>query len=235
MTRAELKQNAKRQLSGHWGWAVLVTFLALLLDFALTDLTKWAITGRDWLAEYERLLNGIFWIWPADRQLWYNCLLLIVGIFEALISWGLAFSFLELVDTGRPRPAGRTLFGAMTSQTFGHSLLTCFLTGLFISLWSLLLFIPGIVKGYAYSQTPYIMKDMFAAGHQMTAAEAITASRQVMAGHKAELFVLDLSFLGWFLLGTLTCGIGMLWIGPYYRATRANYYRHLVGNRFLTN
>ncbi|MCI1290342.1 MAG: DUF975 family protein [Lactobacillus sp.] len=93
---------------------------------------------------------------------------------------------------------------------------------------------PGIIKAYSYSQTAYIMKDMFAAGHKMTATEAITASRQVMDGHKAELFLLDLSFLGWYLLGVVTWGIALLLVVPYYRVTRANYYRQLVGNKFLT-
>jgi uncharacterized membrane protein len=94
--------------------------------------------------------------------------------------------------------------------------------------------VPGIIKAYSYSQTAYIMKDMFAAGHKMTATEAITASRQVMDGHKAELFLLDLSFLGWYLLGVVTWGIALLLVVPYYRVTRANYYRQLVGNKFLT-
>ena len=54
-----------------------------------------------------------------------------------------------------------------------------------------------------------------------------------MDGHKAELFLLDLSFLGWWLLSCLTAGIGFLWLAPYYRATKANYYRKLAGNKYL--
>ncbi|MBA1392397.1 DUF975 family protein, partial [Lactobacillus sp. XV13L] len=62
--------------------------------------------------------------------------------------------------------------------------------------------------------------------------EAITASLQLMSGHKWELFVLDLSFLVWFILSMITMGIGFIWLIPYVQTTRANFYRHLAGNQF---
>lgn len=54
-----------------------------------------------------------------------------------------------------------------------------------------------------------------------------------MKGHKTELFVLDLSFIGWWLLSIITLGIGFLWLVPYYRQTVANFYRKLAGDQFL--
>ena len=75
-----------------------------------------------------------------------------------------------------------------------------FLQGLYVALWSLLLFIPGVVKAYSYAMTPYIMAE-----HPgLTANEAITESRRIMDGNKWRLFCLDLSFLGWELLCTPT-------------------------------
>ena len=79
-----------------------------------------------------------------------------------------------------------------------------FLQGLYVALWSLLLFIPGVVKAYSYAMTPYIMAE-----HPgLTANEAITESRRIMDGNKWRLFCLDLSFLGWELLCTLPMLIG---------------------------
>lgn len=53
-----------------------------------------------------------------------------------------------------------------------------------------------------------------------------------MNGHKWELFVLELSFIGWYLLGFVTLGIGLLWVVPYYNAVHADYYRALAGDQF---
>ena len=98
-----------------------------------------------------------------------------------------------------------------------------FLTGLYTFLWSLLFIIPGIIKGYSYSMSMYILAE----NKGKSARECIKESVEMTEGHKKELFVLDLSFIGWFLLGSLTCGVAYLWVIPYYSVTRANAYRVL--------
>ncbi len=80
--------------------------------------------------------------------------------------------------------------------------------------------------------TPYIVSDMVASGKTVQATSGITASRKLMDGHKMELFVFNLSFLGWFIFGLITLGIGFLWLVPYYQTSRANFYRALAGNQF---
>ncbi len=95
-----------------------------------------------------------------------------------------------------------------------------FMSGLFVALWSLLFLIPGIVKSYSYAMAPYIMQDDPTKGWN----ECITESRQMMNGHKAQLFWLDVSFIGWIIVGMLTCGIGMLFVTPYMNQARANFY-----------
>lgn len=98
-----------------------------------------------------------------------------------------------------------------------------FFTSLFTSLWSLLFFIPGIVKSLSYSMAMYIMAE----NPEMPALEAITKSRKMMDGHKMELFVLGLSFIGWLLLVGITAGIAIIWVGPYMNATMANFYNSI--------
>lgn len=100
-----------------------------------------------------------------------------------------------------------------------------FLMALFIMLWSLLFYIPGIVKSYSYSMAPYILAE----NPGMGAREAINRSKQMMNGHKMELFVIHLSFIGWMLLSCLTCGILMIWVTPYMSATVANFYNSIKG------
>ena len=83
--------------------------------------------------------------------------------------------------------------------------------------------IPGVIKDLSYAMTPFIMAE----NPDMTASEAIEASKQMMEGHKTELFLLDLSFLGWILLTVITFGIAGIWTIPYMSTTSANAYRWL--------
>ena len=92
---------------------------------------------------------------------------------------------------------------------------------LFTFLWSLLFVIPGIIKGLSYGMTPYILGDC----PEVKAKDALKLSMRMMDGHKAELFVMELSFLGWALLGALTAGILLIfYVGPYMNSAFAVYY-----------
>lgn len=99
----------------------------------------------------------------------------------------------------------------------------CWLNGLFVALWSLLLVIPGIIKAYSYSMALYILAE----NPEIGALEAINRSKAMMDGHKMERFVLDLSFIGWHLLGAVTFGIAYVWVIPYISATTANFYNSI--------
>ena len=104
-------------------------------------------------------------------------------------------------------------------------------TGL-ILLWTLLFIVPGIIKSLAYSQALYIMYD----NPGITPKEALDKSEKMMYGHKMELFILMLSFIGWHILGILTFGIlEVFYVGPYYNATLALYYEDLKNNEINEN
>ena len=92
-------------------------------------------------------------------------------------------------------------------------------------LWSLLFVIPGIVADYSYSMTDYILAEH----PDMTASEAIAASKAMMAGNKWRLFCLNMSFIGWALLSIFTLGIGILWLNPYQNVSVAAFYREISG------
>lgn len=87
-------------------------------------------------------------------------------------------------------------------------------------LFYLLLFFPGVVKSYAYSMVPYILTDNPEIGHE----RALELSNEMTRGHKWEMFVLDLSFIGWYILGALAFGIGTLFVNPYVDSTKAQLY-----------
>ncbi len=98
-----------------------------------------------------------------------------------------------------------------------------FLVGLFSFLWSLLLVIPGIVKSYSYLFSTYILAE----NKNKPALECINESKAMTNGHKMDLFVLHLSFIGWILLIVVTLGIAAIWVTPYMQATFTNAYNML--------
>ena len=108
-------------------------------------------------------------------------------------------------------------------ECFTESLLLSLLTGIFTFLWSLLFIIPGIVKSYSYAMAPYILQDDPSKGWKQSLEE----SKEMMAGNKWQLFCLDFSFIGWYILGLLCCGIGVIFVVPYSSLARANFYMAL--------
>ncbi len=112
--------------------------------------------------------------------------------------------------------------GAGFKNNWGNVILAMFLKNLFLVLWTLLFIVPGIIKAYSYRLVPYILKEH----PELSGTQAITLSRKMMNGHKADAFVLDLSFLGWIILSVLTCGIlHIFYVGPYIQATDAELYK----------
>ena len=109
--------------------------------------------------------------------------------------------------------------------SYGHTLGTLLLTDLFLVLWTLLLVVPGIIKAYSYRLVPYIIKD----NPELSAMEVIKRSKELMDGNKWRAFTLDLSFIGWFLLGVLTLGlVNVFWTNPYHESAKAVFYRDLI-------
>lgn len=133
-------------------------------------------------------------------------------------SFGISIIMIYIMLTQSIRPSLGDIWKGF--NLFGKALWLTIITAFFTFAWSLLFMIPGIVKGYAYSMAPYILAD----NPGMTAREALSESKRITNGHKGELFMLMLSFIGWLLLVPLTFGLIMIWLAPYAHATFANYY-----------
>ena len=147
----------------------------------------------------------------------------VVGIvFNGVMAFGYAT---VLLRTMRGEEFGITHLFSAVDKDFVRTCIAGILQTLFIALWTLVFFIPGIVKTYSYSMTYFIMNDDESIG----ANDAITKSREMMYGHKWELFVLDLSFIGWIFLGMCTFGILLFWVIPYMNLAHAEFYRRLKG------
>lgn len=91
-------------------------------------------------------------------------------------------------------------------------------------LWTLLIIFPGIMAHYRYSYAKYI----FATTNEITAGEAISKSKKLTDGNKGQLFTLDLSFIGWFIIGIITCGLGLVFVLGYHEIVTAMYYKKIL-------
>ena len=221
VTRKELKDNAKQSLRGNWGWAIIV--------FLITAIIVGIFTGAGhWLDETYINYDGtnIFYQFASP----IGSILLWIGSFIGLSR---NIAFLELRDDQKEEKPYMAAFSVFTENRFGPELINFVLVSIFTFLWTWLLIIPGIIKAYSYSMTPYIVKDMVASDKQVGATDGINASKELMKGHKMNLVIFDLSFLGWNILAAITCGIGYLWVTPYYQTAKANFYRHIAGDKFL--
>lgn len=129
------------------------------------------------------------------------------------------YRFFILNQTAQPGIG--TLLDGFRSGHYVNIVLTMFLRDLFTALWSLLLVVPGIVKHYEYLMVPYIIAE----NPEMDYKEAFQISKQMMDGEKMEAFIMDLSFLGWYLLSAVTCGLlAIFYANPYVQASFAEMY-----------
>ena len=183
-------------MKGNWGLAVGATLIYMILYGAFSAGTE---------------LSGGF------GSVICSLLVLLIGI---PLEWGYSIMFLPLV-----RQEGKLDLGMLFDgfKDYGRILLTLLLMSVYVFLWALLLLVPGFIKAYSYSMTPYILKDR----PDLKCNAAIEESMRMMRGNKMKLFLLDLSFIGWALLCILTLGIGLLWLEPYMVSARAAFYEEL--------
>ena len=112
-------------------------------------------------------------------------------------------------------------------KNFAQALLLGLMQAIFVMLWSFLFVIPGIIKSYSYSMAYYIMADH----PEYDWRQCIDESKKLMKGKKWKLFCLDLSFIGWYIVGALCLGVGMLLVSPYHYMAHTEFYNELVGHK----
>lgn len=228
-SRASLKWAARQSMQAVRPHPMLVTLVYLLIPiavYAIVALLTAGFSGSSLLfstyltgtaEEFDAVLHSVL----AVPTLLLSFLSILLSLLALIYNVGFTFYGMKLA---RGQSAGfSTLFDGFADAS--RILLAGILTAVFTFLWSLLFFFPGIVAAYRYRMTFRILKDH----PDVSALTAISMSKKMMYGHKLDLFVLDLSFIGWFFLSALTLGILSLWVYPYQSATEANFYGALRG------
>ncbi len=221
--RPALKQKAREALRANAPRIYLVGLLCTLLTTVGVGATEWptirvmlradTLEEMTYLLEQSQAVSAGFALTAAT---------FVMTLFLNLVNCGWQLFTLR-ASRGEDTGGVETLFACF--QQFWRFLLAHLLISLFTFLWSLLFVIPGIIAAYSYSQTFFIMLD----NPSISPLEAISASKQLMRGHKMEYFILELSFLGWAYLAVFTFGLLGIWLNPYMQVTMANYYNALIG------
>lgn len=227
----DFRKIARENLSGRWFPAIVVGFLGGLLGAAMdvsysTEIfTRTGSSNTEFVDQlktagiYDTVLPVLMGLGIA-----FIVILLIHLIIGGAVTMGYAQYFLNVTDDNDP--AIGNLFSHI--RRLWEGFLMQFFRGMMVMLWSILFVIPGLIAMYRYAMTPYIMAE----NENLSVMEAITESKRVMVGNKWRLFCLDMSFLGWEVLGILTLGIGFFWITPYTDASRAAFYREITEQRY---
>lgn len=148
-------------------------------------------------------------------------------LFRVLIGYGLEVGGRRFFIQAAQLDVNMGYLGyAFKSERYKGIMITMLYRGVLNFLWYLLLIIPGVIKSYAYSMVPYILADNPNIGH----SRAIELSNQMTEGHKFEMWVLDLSFIGWYILGMILFYVGVFFVKPYENATKAELYLVLRQN-----
>lgn len=225
--RAILKSNAKLALGGRYWTAFAASLVAMLLAGGYSMIT-WKFNFG-----YPQMLhdpNVNFGAFMAQRGM-MNSLSIVGLIYSIFVAFPILIGMARFfVQNHFAVTQFETIFSGF-KRNYLNGVGAMFVTDLFIGLWTLLLIIPGIVKALEYSMVPYILADNPA----MPGSRAREISRIMTRGEKGSIFVLYLSFIGWYLLGAICLGVGTLFVNPYFQATMAELYIFLRDRAIQTN
>jgi uncharacterized membrane protein len=191
------KQLAKQHLQGIWGTTIVVLILFAIIQSLPSSYNIFA--GR------------------VDDPILLTQLISIL-----LIPLTIGFNRYFLLNAQHKNADIDTLFDGFINGRYATNLLTMLLMMLYLIGWTILFIIPGIIKSFSYAMVPFILADDDYDHLQYN--DVITQSREMMDGHKLELFILFLSFILWIILIPLTFGLAALYVVPYMQQTITEFY-----------
>lgn len=255
MDRAYLKNNAKETLkSFYWTAFIVCLIVGIVQSFSInfrissnTNVVYWEPNTAEF-RDSSLKKHTVFEL-PIGEDQWgslslsprnsdysfiipLNSLLVMIFFSSLALNFAMYFFIRNIFRIGQAKyfidaSHGRSELGSLVHFYRNGKWLSVsknlFIVDLNIFLWSLLFLIPGIIKTYEYILVPYILAE----NPDMSAKEAKQLSSRMTDGYKAEIFVLGLSFIGWYLLGTLLCCVGVIFVTPYKEATFAEMYDDL--------
>ena len=191
MNRVELKNWAKQKIKGHI-WEILIPVIVAGILSGITVGQKFTMEGG--ILHYN---GGIS-----------------LGIFFYFVQVGLASFMVKFVN--EKKCEFKELFAYINDYV--RIFLTAILEIIFVFLWTLLLIVPGIIKAFSYALVDLLLAD--SKYNDLECKDILKKSQEMMNGHKMDLFIFELSFIGWHILAIFTLGLLEIWIIPYYTTAK---------------
>ena len=219
--RSELKFNAKKVLKNKYFIllaASIIIWIFGVFNFTIdynTFVANVTVFGLNFNVDYQKAIS----LAPI--------ILIITFLWSTFIYAPLSIGVVN-IHLNAKNGAGemKDVFAPFKNNYLNNCMVMLWMT-IKVFLWSLLLFIPGIIKSYAYYFVPYIILE----NPNMKSKDVLDLSQEMTRGHKLDLFVLNLSFFGWILLATIalpfTMGLSYILIQPYTCATDAQAYNYI--------
>lgn len=214
--RRKYKKYAKLQLKGRWKIPVFMTLICSLIILFLE-----APDFRKFYEDYIQIMDSNIANIASSPSFYSQLRTLLSMLIEYVILFAQLHVYIKISRSPAPVYFQDFINGF---NLWARGILAGLWESLWTFLWSLLFIIPGIVKHYAYSQTKFLVTEY----QDLSITKAMKISITIAHGHKAELFIMDLSFFGWFLLCALSCGIGIFWYVPYKTMAMTNAYHSLL-------
>lgn len=239
-SRAELKQNAKYVLRRSY-WACFLVCLVITLicgdlssgssaasNAATANGVHAQISAGGYMVPYLHW-NNINLLDNFSFRFLTGTMVVLIGLIALAISLSLNVFLFNPLRVGKDRYFIRNIteeatfsdvWSVFTGGNYLNIVKIMLVKDVKIFLWSLLLVIPGIVKRYEYQMIPYLLAE----NDGMSMEECFLSTKLLTNDQKGEIFVLDLSFMGWYILGSFLFGIGTLFVNPYKQATDTELY-----------
>ncbi len=231
MTASEIRQEARKSLTGKWGKAALATLVFFVIDYVISFVLN--------------LVPAIGAI--ASTIISVPLSFGFIVVVMAKLKRGEEISYIEFFKNGFDKfakvwqvtlwifvkmlaPIVVAIVGAVVMTSGVTMSVAESSTGSVLTILGVVVYLVGIIwaipRAYSYKLALYIIND----NPDMLAKETVEKSAEIMNGHRWEFFWLQLTFIGWAFLACLTFGIGMLWLIPYIQVSTVAFYDNLVGN-----
>lgn len=231
MTASEIRQEARKSLTGKWGKAALATLVFFVIDYVISFVLN--------------LVPAIGAI--ASTIISVPLSFGFIVVVMAKLKRGEEISYIEFFKNGFDKfakvwqvtlwifvkmlaPIVVAIVGAVVMTSGVTMSVAESSTGSVLTILGVVVYLVGIIwaipRAYSYKLALYIIND----NPDMLAKETVEKSAEIMNGHRWEFFWLQLTFIGWAFLACLTFGIGMLWLIPYIQVSTVAFYDNLIGN-----
>ena len=224
--RRKYKKFALKQLEKRWAVPVIMSLIVCFINLLFQSPEIYRLITSE---SYKALLSYNGTDFNEMLALYNNATTdstrLLTTIIQVIVEGILSMACINVYLKMSRSPAKVSLSSFIEGfNNWARALLASLWQYLWVTLWTMLFIIPGIIKAISYSQMYMILTEY----PEVSVTKSMRISMMITKGHKGDLFVTYLSFIGWAFLCVFTLGIGSFWLTPYMNMTLVNAYHAMM-------